>query len=62
MLEVLHGLLLLGMRYASVRFFHIADDIQSQKAIKEYNPEGYLFIQESRTVISPNTINELTIN
>ncbi len=43
---------------ASLYFSHIADDFQRQKAIKEYNPEGYLFIQENGTVMSPNTINE----
>lgn len=47
---------------ASVRLSHITDDIQRQKAIKEYNHEGYLFIQEAGTVMSPNTINEWMID
>lgn len=47
---------------ASMKFSHITDAFQRQKAIREYNPEGYLFIQETGTVMSPNTINEWMIN
>lgn len=47
---------------ASIRMSHITDDIQRQKAIKEYNPEGYLFIQESGKVMNPNSINEWMID
>lgn len=46
---------------ASIRMSYITDDIQRQKALKEYNPEGYLFIQESGKVMSPNSINEWMI-
>lgn len=46
---------------ASMKMSYIADNLQRQKAIKEYNPEGYLFIQESGKVMSPNSINEWMI-
>lgn len=46
---------------ASLRFSYITDDIQRQRMIREYNSEGYLFIQESGKIMSPNTINEWMI-
>lgn len=42
----------------NIKFSYIENDIERQKAIKEYNSEGYLFIQESGKIMSPNSINE----
>lgn len=47
---------------ATIKFSYITNEIQRQRAIKEYNPDGYLFIQESGVVMSPNTINEWMIS
>lgn len=43
---------------AAIRFSYITDVLQRQKELQKYNPDGYLFIRESGSVMSPNTLNE----
>ena len=42
----------------AIKFSYIENDFERQKAIKEYNADGFLFIQDSGKVMSPNSINE----
>lgn len=41
----------------AIRFSSVENVITRHKLIKEYNPEGYLFIQDNGTVMNPNAIN-----
>lgn len=44
-------------RDAQYAMSYIQDDIQRTKSVKEYNAEGYLFIQESGSVMNPKVLN-----
>lgn len=45
----------------AIRFSSIENVITRHNAIKAYNPEGYLFIQESGKVMNPNALNQWMI-
>lgn len=42
----------------SIRFSSVENVITRHNLIKAYNPEGYLFIQESGKVMNPNALNQ----
>ena len=47
---------------AKIKFSYIENDIERMKELENYNPEGYLFTQDSGKVMTPNSINQWMVN
>ena len=43
--------------YAKIKFSTLENAIERRHAIRDYNPEGYLFIQDNGEVMTPNALN-----